>query len=204
MRASELIRAAAGREWGRLESWAGEHVPPAVARDAVASAFGDSYFRAAGWWRTADGPHAMLLGSTDAAMRLTTFGRHYFIPKNARVTCTLPDLGELLELAQAYAWLGAAARQLDLEYGEESLVWAAIQAHGRLDPIERMVCSRRLEPARGREMVGRLLDAADRLSAAEPAPGSQTEAVARREYERGRRWLQRAAAMRGTRVGSGT
>lgn len=200
MQASRLIRTATQREWGRLETWAVQHVPAPLARRAVATAFGDAYFRAASWWRTADGPHAMLLGSTDAAFRLSTHGRHYFIAKNVRLTCTLPDLGELLELAQAYAWLGAAARYLDLSYDLDTMVFAAITAHGIHDPVERAVRSRRFEAAKGRDMLGRLLDAADALAEPGTAVSVQTEAVARREYERGRRWLQRTASLRGCHV----
>jgi hypothetical protein len=198
--ASLLIRNASTREWTRLEAWATAHVPAPLARSAVARAFGDTYFRAASWWRTADGPHAMLLGSTDASFRMSTFGRHYFIPKNVRLTCTLPDLGELLELAQAYAWLGAAARYLDLDYDLDTMVFAAIEAHGVFDPIERAVKTRRFEAAKGREMLARLLDAADVLADPGTALAAQTEAVARREYERSRRWLLRTAAQRGCHV----
>lgn len=200
MQPSLLIRNATVREWLRLETWAAAHVPAPLARTAVASAFGDTYFRAASWWRTADGPHAMLLGSTDATFRMTTFGRHYFIPKNVRLTCTLPELGELLELAQAYAWLGAAARYLDLGYDLDTMVYTAIVTHGVYDPVERAVRARRFEAAKGRDMLGRLLDAADALAEPGTALSLETEAVARREYERSRRWLQRVAAQRGCHV----
>jgi molybdenum-dependent DNA-binding transcriptional regulator ModE len=142
----------------------------------------------------------MLLGSVDANMRMSTYARHYFIPKNARLTCTLPDLGELLELAQAYAWLGAAARRLDLEYDMETMVFAAIQAYGVHDSIERAVRGRRVDAAKGRDLLGRLLAAADELADLGTAVGVQTEAVARREYERSRRWLQRTATLRGCHV----
>lgn len=197
---SKLIETVTAREWNRLETWAGEHVPAPVAREAVAGAFGDSYFRAASWWRTADGPFAMLLGSTDSCMRATSYSRHYFVAKNARVTCTLPDLHELLELAQTYAWLGAAARRLDWEYSTESTILAAIKAHGIGDPIERAVTGHRLEPAAGRRQLRHLLDFVDEL-AEEPHGGlADAGAVAFREYERSRRWLQRAAAVGRTRV----
>lgn len=200
MRPSELIETVTAREWQRLETWAGEHVPSRVAREAVAGAFGDSYFRAASWWRTADGPFAMLLGSTDSCMRTTSYSRHYFVAKNARVTCTLPDLHELLELAQTYAWLGAAARRLDLEYSIESTILAAIKAYGIHDPIERAVTGHRQQPAAGRLQLRRLLDAVDALAGEPHGALADAGAVAFREYERSRRWLQREVAMRGSKV----
>jgi hypothetical protein len=199
--ASGLIRDAVVGEWSRLQAWAAEHVPPAVARRAVAGGLEDTYFRAAGWWRTADGPHALMLGSVDAHFRRSAHGRAYFIAGNVRYTCPLPSLQELEQLARAYALTGMGARELDLEWTMERMIGDAISAQGISDPIERMVRERGFNASKGRDMLDRLLDVVDDLERHGSPHLVEAEHVARREFERSRRWLQRTASMRGLTVG---
>jgi hypothetical protein len=187
-------------EWSRLLKWAGEHVPAPVARRAVAGGIEDTYFRAAGWWRTADGPHALLLGSVDAHFRRSGYGRTYFIAGGARYTCPLPSLQELEELARAYALTGMGARELDLEWTMERMIGDAISVCGITDPIERMVRERGFTAAKGRDMLGRLLDVVDDLERRHSPCLLEAERVAAREFERSRRWLAKVPAMRGLRA----
>lgn len=197
MPASGLIREAVAGEWSRLEHWAGEHVPASVARRAVAGALEDTFFRAAGWWRTADGPHALMLGSVDAHFRRSPYARRYFIAGDARYTCPVPSLQELEQLARAYALTGMGARELDLEWEAERTIGDAISVRGITDPVERMVRERGFNAARGAGLLRRLLEVVDDMERRHSACLEDAEKIAYREFERSRRWLQNAAARRG-------
>jgi hypothetical protein len=194
---SELIQIVVNREFSRLFSWSSDHVPVPEARRATVRAFADVLPRAMTSWRTAHGPFAFLLTSTESWMRARNVAVQRYLGPTIHLTCTLPNVQELQELADVYAWIGMGAEQLDLPYTMQTCVLAAINVHAIGDPVERCVKGRQYEPMKGRETLGRLLDVVDHMVKLGEEPATDATAVARREFERSRRWLMRVPGQRG-------
>lgn len=188
---SELIVKVLDDESNRVFSWANGHTSPAIAGPAVAGAFSSLWRRAITSWRTPDGPLAFLLSATEAGIRRRPARGGSYLPRSARLTCAVPTLDELGRAAHAYAWIGMAAADSKLEFTQASMVVSTINAHGVLDAVVRSVQLHGYEAARGRDVFLRLLDVADHLVAGDGEPAAAARHVAKREFERSRRWLMK-------------
>lgn len=191
MRASELIQATLRRESQRLLTWGLAHAHEDVARPAVAGALAAGWRHAITGTRTPNGPVALLLHHVEVGIKSRPARTGTYLSATARRTLTVPTLGELYDASRTYAWLRMAVDTMQLPFTHASMVIAALHAEGLDDPVQRTVLLHRYEVLEGRQVFARVLDVAEHLVKQNDEPALEAAAMARREYERARRWLDR-------------